>query len=66
MTTTSTIPGLAEAPTRNAALVAWVREVALLTQPDRRPNGPRGTPAPWQARRRPRTEAREAADRALY
>ena len=35
MTTTSTIPGLAEAPTRNAALVAWVREVALLTQPDR-------------------------------
>ena len=35
MTTTSTIPGLGEAPTRNAALVAWVREVALLTQPDR-------------------------------
>ena len=35
MTSTSTIPGLAEAPTRNAALVAWVREVALLTQPDR-------------------------------
>ena len=35
MTTTSTIPGLEQAPTSNAKLVAWVREVALLTQPDR-------------------------------
>ena len=35
MTTTSTIPGLEQAPTRNATLIAWVREVALLTQPDR-------------------------------
>ena len=35
MTTTSTIPGLDQAPTRHARLAAWVREVALLTQPDR-------------------------------
>ncbi len=35
MTTTSSIPGLESAPTKNAKLVAWVREVAELTQPDR-------------------------------
>jgi phosphoenolpyruvate carboxykinase (GTP) len=35
MTTTSSIPGLDSAPTENAKLVEWVREVALLTQPDR-------------------------------
>jgi len=35
MTTASTIPGLASAPTRNAKLVEWVREIALLTKPDR-------------------------------
>ena len=35
MTTTSTIPGLDSAPTKNAELVAWVTEVAELTQPDR-------------------------------
>src|SRR5881398_2534124 len=35
MTTASTIPGLENAPTKNAKLVAWVREIAELTQPDR-------------------------------
>ncbi len=35
MTTTSMIPGLESAPTENAKLVAWVREVAELTTPDR-------------------------------
>ncbi len=35
MTTASTIPGLDQAPTQNAKLVAWVREIAELTQPDR-------------------------------
>ena len=29
------IPGLNEAPTKHAGLLAWVREVAELTQPDR-------------------------------
>ena len=29
------IPGLDEAPTKHAKLLAWVREVAELTQPDR-------------------------------
>ncbi len=33
--TTSAIPGLDAAPTDNATLVAWVREVAQLTRPDR-------------------------------
>jgi phosphoenolpyruvate carboxykinase (GTP) len=31
----ATIPGLDPAPTKHAALTAWVREVAELTQPDR-------------------------------
>src|SRR3954447_10705414 len=35
MTTASTIPGLDDAPTKNAKLVAWVREIAELTLPDR-------------------------------
>jgi phosphoenolpyruvate carboxykinase (GTP) len=35
MTTASTIPGIDEAPTKNAKLVEWVREIALLTKPDR-------------------------------
>ena len=35
MTTASTIPGLDQAPTKNAKLVAWVREVAELTKPDK-------------------------------
>jgi phosphoenolpyruvate carboxykinase (GTP) len=35
MTTASTIPGLENAPTKNAKLVAWVREIAELTKPDR-------------------------------
>ena len=30
-----TIPGLAEAPTKNAKLLAWVEEIAALTKPDR-------------------------------
>jgi phosphoenolpyruvate carboxykinase (GTP) len=29
------IPGLNEAPTKHAGLLAWVREVAEMTQPDR-------------------------------
>ncbi|MCU1600550.1 MAG: pckG, partial [Frankiales bacterium] len=35
MTTASTIPGLENAPTKNAKLVAWVREIAELTKPAR-------------------------------
>jgi phosphoenolpyruvate carboxykinase (GTP) len=35
MTTASTITGIDEAPTKNAKLVEWVREIALLTKPDR-------------------------------
>jgi len=35
MTTASTIPGLESAPTKNAKLLAWVREIAELTKPDR-------------------------------
>ncbi len=35
MTTASTIPGLDSAPTKNTKLIEWVREVALLTQPDK-------------------------------
>ncbi len=34
-TAASTIPGLDQAPTRNAKLVAWVHEIAALTTPDR-------------------------------
>ncbi|MDQ1671895.1 MAG: phosphoenolpyruvate carboxykinase [Frankiaceae bacterium] len=35
MTTAATIPGLDEAPTKHQKLVAWVREIAELTQPDK-------------------------------
>ncbi|MGB8650850.1 MAG: phosphoenolpyruvate carboxykinase (GTP) [Mycobacteriales bacterium] len=35
MTTSATIPGLDQAPTKNQKLVAWVREIAELTKPDR-------------------------------
>jgi phosphoenolpyruvate carboxykinase (GTP) len=35
MTTSATIPGLDQAPTKNAKLVAWVREIAELTKPAR-------------------------------
>jgi phosphoenolpyruvate carboxykinase (GTP) len=35
MTTASTIPGLENAPTKNAKLVAWVRGIAELTKPER-------------------------------
>ncbi len=35
MTTASTIPGLDAAPTKNTKLVEWVREIALLTKPER-------------------------------
>ncbi|MCW2599452.1 MAG: Phosphoenolpyruvate carboxykinase [Frankiales bacterium] len=35
MTTASTIPGLDKAPTNNQKLVAWVREIAALTKPER-------------------------------
>jgi phosphoenolpyruvate carboxykinase (GTP) len=33
--TASTVPGLESAPTTHSKLVAWVREIAELTQPDR-------------------------------
>ena len=33
--TSATIPGLDNAPTKHEGLLAWVREVAELTQPDR-------------------------------
>jgi phosphoenolpyruvate carboxykinase (GTP) len=35
MTAAATIPGLDDAPTKHARLIAWVREVAALTKPDR-------------------------------
>ena len=44
--TASTIPGLDTAPTTHAALVAWVRETAELTQPDRI-EWVDGSPAEW-------------------
>ena len=31
----STIPGLEPAPTKHAKLIAWVKEIAALTKPDR-------------------------------
>ena len=33
--TSATIPGLENAPTKHEGLLAWVREVAELTQPNR-------------------------------
>ena len=33
--TAATVPGIDEAPTTNARLLSWVREVAELTTPDR-------------------------------
>jgi phosphoenolpyruvate carboxykinase (GTP) len=35
MTAAATIPGLENAPTEHAGLIAWVREIAELTEPDR-------------------------------
>ncbi|MDP9466140.1 MAG: phosphoenolpyruvate carboxykinase (GTP) [Actinomycetota bacterium] len=35
MTTTTTIPGVDDAPTRNEALLSWVRDIATLTTPER-------------------------------
>jgi phosphoenolpyruvate carboxykinase (GTP) len=35
VTTAAQIPGLDAAPTKHARLIAWVREIAELTQPDR-------------------------------
>ena len=35
MTLASHIPGLTPAPTKHARLIAWVQEIAALTQPDR-------------------------------
>ncbi len=35
MTTTSEIPGLDQAPTKNQKLVTWVTEIAALTKPER-------------------------------
>src|SRR5213082_135055 len=35
MTSAATIPGLDNPPTKHAKLIAWVREIAALTKPDR-------------------------------
>ncbi len=35
MTAAATIPGLENAPTEHAGLIAWVRQIAELTEPDR-------------------------------
>ncbi|MBV9292511.1 MAG: phosphoenolpyruvate carboxykinase (GTP) [Frankiales bacterium] len=35
MSTAATVPGLDDAPTKHAKLVAWVRDIAALTKPDR-------------------------------
>src|SRR6059058_5209864 len=35
MTSAATVPGLDNPPTRHAKLVAWVRDIAALTKPDR-------------------------------
>jgi len=35
MTVADTIPGIDDAPTKHARLIAWVREIAALTTPDR-------------------------------
>ena len=35
MTAAATIPGLEDAPTEHAGLIAWVREIAELTEPER-------------------------------
>ena len=40
MTGSATIPGLDQAPTRNAKLVSWVREIAALTKA-KHPDGAR-------------------------
>jgi phosphoenolpyruvate carboxykinase (GTP) len=47
MTTVSTVPGLDQAPTKHAKLVAWVREIAQLTKPDR-VEWADGSEAEWQ------------------
>jgi len=46
--TTGTIPGLETAPTTHSKLLAWVREVAELTQPER-VEWVTGTPEEWTA-----------------
>src|SRR6476620_8427598 len=46
-TASSTIPGLESAPTKHAKLVAWVREIAELTKPDR-VEWADGSEAEWQ------------------
>lgn len=48
MTMTSSIPGLAPAPTQHARLVAWVHEIAALTTPDR-VHWCDGSDAEWEA-----------------
>jgi phosphoenolpyruvate carboxykinase (GTP) len=45
---TSSIPGLAPAPTQHARLVAWVHEIAALTTPDR-VHWCDGSDAEWEA-----------------
>ncbi len=45
---TATIPGLDQAPTRHAKLIAWVKEVAALTEPDR-VHWCDGSDAEWEA-----------------
>ncbi len=44
----TTIPGLDQAPTKHAGLVAWVKEIAALTKPDR-VHWCDGSDAEWEA-----------------